>query len=148
VNLTGREHLLCHLLLAKMMIDPEHTLKMKRAVTMMLMKNKHQDGRIRITGRLYQHLREMASIASPLNDPGIRFNPARDATQEYRDKMSETLSGRANEWRVGVKDTDETRARKSAAGKAKVFSDEHRANLQKSAKLRWEKKRLESSNAL
>jgi hypothetical protein len=138
VFLTAREHLLCHYLLSKMMIDAEHILKMKRAFGFMVAKSRNHIGRVRITGRIYSSLREASSQGSALRNPANRFNPA-TADQAYRDKMSDSLSGREAPWRVGAKDSEETRKRKSESGKKKVFSPEHRAALSAAAKA-WRKK--------
>lgn len=147
VFLTGREHLICHLLLFRMMIDPEHKLKMGRALSMMLAENKHTRGRTKVSGRLYQMIREAASKSTVLRDPKIRFNPSRDATDEYRDNMSEKMIGRQVPWRHGAKDSDETRAKKSESGKTKVFTEKHLANLARAAKERWAKKRAQKESA-
>lgn len=136
VFLTGREHLLCHYLLSKMMIDREHSLKMKRAFAMMITKNRNHGCRGRITSRMYSSLREAASVGSALRDDSKRFNAA-NCTDEYRQKMSSAMKGRKVPWREGAKDSEDTRKRKSEAGKRKVFSPEHRAALSAAAKERW-----------
>ena len=133
VFLTAREHLLCHYLLSKMAIKREHSVKLMRAFGAMVMKSRKTCGRQRVTGRLYQELREAASKSCALRDPSKRFNAA-NADQKYRDNMAEVMTGRAVPWRKGVADSDETRKRKSEAGKRKVFSPEHRAALSASAK--------------
>lgn len=134
VPLTAREHLLCHLLLSKMMLDPEHTLKMKRALAAMLAKNTRVQ-RERTTSHMYAAMRKAASESSALRDPLKRFNTA-ECSDEYRVKMSEALKGREAPWRKGVKDSEETRLKKSLSGKTKVFTPEHRANLSAANKRR------------
>lgn len=136
VSLTAREHLLSHYLLSKAMVDPEHTLKMKRALSMMLIKSKKHIGRDRLTCRRYEELRRACADSSPLKEAKNRFDPSK-ADEAYRQNMSEKMKGREVPWRKGAADSDETRLKKSIAGKTKVFTNAHREALSLAAKKRW-----------
>lgn len=138
VPLTAREHMLCHYLLSKMMVAPEHTLKMSRAFAAMLAKNKKVN-RGRTTSHMYDAMRKAASKSSALRSAENRFDP-NTCSDEYRAKMSDALKGREVPWRKGVKDSEETRLKKSLSGKNKVFTPEHRANLKLAAQRRQELK--------
>lgn len=127
VVLTAREHILAHYLLSKMMIDKAHILSMSRAFAIMSRKNSKLP-RGRIPSHILVAMRKASAKSSALKDPKNRFNPA-NCTQEYRDKMAKASTGKAGAWRKGAKDTDESRLKKSIAGKKKIFSAEHRANL-------------------
>lgn len=142
VFLTAREHLLCHYLLSKMGRTAEHSVKLHRAFCAMVAKSKKHIGRQRVTGRVFEELRKSAAQTSALLNPANRFNPS-ESSEEYRKKMSKVMTGRDVHWRRGVPDSDETRRRKSEAGKKKVFSPEHRAALSAAAKA-WRKKASQS----
>jgi hypothetical protein len=79
VDLTAREHFVCHWLLTKMVCSP-HKEKMIYAVWMMAnQENQHQQ-RYKITGRIYESLRQKYSRVksvhtkthNPMSDPEIR----------------------------------------------------------------------------
>lgn len=62
VNLTAREHFICHLLLTKMVNSSDKN-KMVYALWMMLKGNKNQNRNIHISSRTYSKLKEQYSIS-------------------------------------------------------------------------------------
>jgi 5-methylcytosine-specific restriction endonuclease McrA len=79
VNLTAREHFICHWLLTKMLPSPYKEKMIYAAWAMANLKNQHQQ-RYKITGRIYELLKqEYSKINSvhsrthnPMSDPEIR----------------------------------------------------------------------------
>ncbi len=59
VNLTAKEHFVCHLLLTKM----HSSLKLKFAVVMMLVSNEHHN-RYKVNSRTYERIKRLNSVAS------------------------------------------------------------------------------------
>jgi hypothetical protein len=132
VSLTAREHVLCHYLLSKMMIEARHAASMQKAFAAMLPENKNMQ-RGRITSHMYQAARVAASLSSALRDKKNRFDPSL-ASEEYKSNMSAKLKGRSAPWRSGAKHSEEAKARMSVAKKGCIFSEEHRAKLSARAK--------------
>jgi hypothetical protein len=122
VDLTAREHFVCHWLLTKMYTG-EAKSKMINAIWMMQSKNEYQNRyQTRITSRVYESLRkDYAKYISERNTGRIQ-PPEEKAKQiaaitgrkrapfseEWRKKMSESHKGEKNH-RFGVKVSEETK---------------------------------------
>lgn len=90
VNLTAKEHYICHLLLIKMTEGKART-KMRYASYMFSRNPNNNNNRIKITGRRYQYLREQLSIA---NKERTGPNKGKKFTDEHKQNLSNALKGR------------------------------------------------------
>ena len=134
VNLTAREHFICHWLLTKMHTG-EARGKMINALYLMQGKNQYQDRYI--NSRVYEILRtEYAQYISKLNkgrkqpleentkqkiaQTGRKRSPF---TNEWRDKMSKSKQGEKNN-RYGVKISESTRQKMREKALGRTQSEE------------------------
>lgn len=90
VELTAKEHYLCHLLLIKMTEGANRT-KMRYAAYKFTHINPYQGKRLKITGRRYQYLKEQMSLANK-ERPGP--NKGKKMSEEQKMKISNALKGR------------------------------------------------------
>lgn len=88
--LTAKEHYLCHLLLIKMVEGSART-KMRYAAYKITQINKNQHGRLRISGRKYEFLKNQMSLANK-ERPGP--NRGKLMSEKQKEKISKTLKGR------------------------------------------------------
>jgi len=118
IELTAREHFLCHLLLCE--IYPKE-LKLKQALWLMAIgKGKFKENKFKTNNRTYERLKlEFSQI---MKKQKIRLG--KKASQETKNKMSKA--------HLGKKDTKEAKLNKSKAALGKVKTKEHRKNLSKS----------------
>jgi len=137
VNLTAREHFICHWLLTKMYTG-EAKGKMINAMYMMRAESPHQKRyESKITARIYENLRtEYSRYISNLNKGRIQ-PPEEKARQlaaqigrkrppfseEWRSKLSAAKTGKNNN-RYGVTISEETRKKMSDRAKARKYSKE------------------------
>ena len=132
VELTAREHFICHWLLTKMYTG-EAKYKMINALWMMQSKNNYQDRyQTKITSRVYESLRQDYARHISERNTGRVQPPEEKAKQiaaitgrkrkpfseEWRKKMSEAHRGEKNH-RFGVKVSEETKQkqREKATGR-------------------------------
>ena len=125
VNLTAREHFICHWLLVKMTIGQEHH-KMLNALRMMRAEKQGQQRyATKITARVYESIKqEYAELQSKQFTGTGNGMFGKHHTQEAKDKIRQA--------RIGNKLTPEQHARLIAntTGKKKPpLSDEHKAKL-------------------
>ncbi len=93
VRLTCREHLICHLLLTKMIEDKSDLIKMNYAAYMM----SHLNGN-KINSRIFQTLREIHAENSRIRMTGRIF------TEETRLKISQNTTGKKKHFQKGTKE--------------------------------------------
>ena len=96
VELTAKEHYICHLLLIRMTCGSART-KMRYAVYRFAHRNLFQSNREKITGRRYEYLREQLSLANK-ERPGP--NKGKVMPKEQKEKISKALKGRKLEPRT------------------------------------------------
>lgn len=109
VELTAREHLICHMLLPKI-VSPEYKKKMIFALwAMTSMENKNHT-RYKITSKRYEKIKkEMASAKSDLQKGPLNHFYKKKHTEETKEKIR--LS------RLGKKDSEELKLKKSLSAK-------------------------------
>ena len=137
VDLTAREHFICHWLLTKMYTG-EARGKMINAMYMMRAESPHQKRyESKITGRIYETLREEYSrYISKLNTGRIQPPEEKQRqlkaqigrkrapfSEEWRAKLSAAKSG-INNNRYGVEVSEETRKKISERAKGRKYSAE------------------------
>jgi hypothetical protein len=148
VQLTAREHFICHWLLTKMHNGEAHH-KMLNALRMMRAEKPGQERyKTKITSRVYENLKEEYSKLQ-----SKRFSGAgngmykKNHTEEAKRAIGEKNSGR-----VQPQQEKEKQVAAQTGRKRKPFSEEHRANLSKSGSgennSMFDKKHKESSLAI
>lgn len=90
VVLTAKEHYICHLLLIKMTEGKNRT-KMRYAAYRFTHINPYQKGRLKITGRRYQYLKEQMFLA---NKERVGPNKGKKMSEEQKVKISNALKGK------------------------------------------------------
>lgn len=105
VNLTLREHFICHMLLIRMTSGKNRT-KMVYALWKMCHSTKSKLSAFKITSRTYNSVKSLVSKARTSDD----FTP------EWRAKISESRKGKSS-WNKGIVRTEEERAKISATRK-------------------------------
>jgi hypothetical protein len=135
VELTAREHFICHWLLTKIYTGAERS-KMINALWMMQGQSNHQKRyKTKITSRVYENLRkEYSEHISKMNTGRVQpleENQKQRAAQigrkrapfsgEWRRKLSESKQGKNNN-RYGVKVSEETRKKMSEKAKGRKQS--------------------------
>lgn len=137
VDLTAREHFMCHWLLTKMHTGINRK-KMLNAIYIMKGENSYQKRyKTKITARVYEKLRkEYAAYISKLNT-GRKQPPEEKAkqlaaqigrkrapfSQEWKEKLSAAKRGKNNN-RYGVTVSEETRKKMSEKAKGRKYSSE------------------------
>lgn len=127
VDLTAREHFICHWLLTKITAD-EDRYKMLNALRMMRAEKKGQKRyKTKITARVYAHLKEEYAQLQSIKHTG-------EGNGFYGKHHTEEAKEAIRQKNLGNRITDEQRAKISAkqTGKQrKPFSDEWKENLSK-----------------
>jgi hypothetical protein len=122
VDLTAREHFVCHLLLPKMTIG-QSQIKMFHAAWRMCCKNQKSKRNYKITSTIYEKLKTqraeyLRTLTGPLN-PNYGKKTGRttdDFTPEWRAKLSESRKGKSS-WNKGIARSEDERSRMSATRK-------------------------------
>jgi hypothetical protein len=95
VNLTAREHFVCHRLLTKM-TEGIHKRKMFYAQNMMLVKTTKQDRTFKISNRTYQKIKEEFALVNPFNNSEWqRQNRIRSQGRKFSEKHIQNI---LNSW--------------------------------------------------
>ena len=113
VNLTAKEHFICHWLLTKMVHLPDDVKKMWHAFWAMSMDRDRK--RHRIPVRLWVKLREQRGIIT------AEQNRMRIWTEESKEKLRQANLGRVN--------SKESNAKRSAKLKGRIISEEQKIKL-------------------
>lgn len=132
VELTAREHFICHWLLVKMMINGVHRGKMSYALWMLsngCTSKVHQ--RVKITGRKYELIRQhFASTEVTAETKAKRMTTRKirgtKCSAETKEKLSKKFKGRdlGDEWRAKLRGrivSDETKEKIRALNKAGII---------------------------
>ena len=130
VNLTAREHFICHRLLTKMVSTTKHKYQMWNAFSCMLYRENSSQQRYQISSKKFETIKKAgADIKSQLwsgeNNP--MYNKTHSA--ESREKMKIAATGRIR--------SDEYKENLSNSLKNKPKSKKHKANMKASAAKRW-----------
>lgn len=123
VNLTAREHFICHMLLPKMTLGKDRTRMLHAAWLMAIVREK--DKKIRITALQYQTIKERRAadlrlIRGPLH-PNFGKSTGRtseDFTPEWKAKLSAAKKGKQT-WNKGITHSQATRDKISKDRKTK-----------------------------
>ena len=155
VNLTAREHLICHILLTKM-LDGQARHKMIHAAWCMThLENDNQDRSHTVNSRIYEMLKEEKSKITSIMM--INKNPMHDDKVKAKHKSSMIL--RINVGMIGRKHSPETiekmkaaRAKQTitaetiekikAARSKQIISEETKAKMSESQRLRHQNRKL------
>jgi hypothetical protein len=141
VNLTAREHFICHILLTKFTSGQDRH-KMLHAAIIMKSTNRYQDRYF--NSRLYETVRKDYAIAASERQLGeLNYFYGKKHNEETRKKMSvskKALYGEGKHPHIGMKRSEEAKANisKSKKGKpnskkgkpGKLWSDEQRSKMQ------------------
>lgn len=142
VELTGREHFICHRLLVKI-TERKSQSKMIFALNCMMNRYNETMNRYVPNGAVYEHLRTLLSKAhknigrTPEHIEAIkRTHTGKYVSVETRQRMSESIkaAGPAGGAVKGSKRSKETRQKISQSRKGVKLSKEHRENLSKARK--------------
>jgi len=140
VELTAREHFICHWLLIKM-TEGEDKSKMLYALNGMKAQNKYQERyHTKITARVYEKYKIENAVNHSKRMKGRKaWNKGIPQSEEHKEKNRQSALRRPpksqetiDKWkkaRLGYKDTEETKLKKSLAAKGKPKgsqSDEHK----------------------
>jgi hypothetical protein len=154
ITLTAREHFICHWLLTKM-TDSKDRFRMLGALRMMRAeKHGQQRYNTKITARVYANLKEeyfklysqqtkgkkvmseeakkkisLAKKGRPSEKKGIPTGRTVNFTDEVKSKISQSKLGKKRK-----PFSEETKAKMSASGKGRKFSDEHKRKLSEANK--------------
>jgi hypothetical protein len=119
VDLSAREHFICHLLLTKMISkNSQDRFKMIKALSMMMCESETRNKRYVPSSRIYQYIREQVSEAWK----------GRVFSSEHRQKLSISGMGRVP-WNKGKTPSDEYRQRMSDSHKGKKAAPETRKKM-------------------
>lgn len=121
-RLTAREHFICHLLLLRMTTNNNH-LKMLRALNAFSQSSRKNPRNL--TARQYQKARLLTANVPAWNKGKTLADYTPDQQKSMR-KMAET--------KRGIKQTNESNAKRSATLKNRTFTANHLANLSKALK--------------
>lgn len=110
VNLTAREHYVCHLLLTKMCSDPEHSKKMKFAL------NRLVNGK---SGVVRSKSYELVRLIHAKNMTAVHKGRVKSSEEIRRSAIN----------RTGAKRTEEQRLTISKSLKGRKWSEEHKHNF-------------------
>jgi hypothetical protein len=142
VMLTGREHYICHLLLTKM-TDGINRKKMLYAFVMMSSYAKRPNGKSREfrtpSSKIFQRLREDFREAVSKSRTGQSIFSK--TPEETARKKSEKLMGRVFSEETKEKMAKSAKARSSESRKGGKRSEESKARMREAAKLREQRKR-------
>lgn len=158
VNLTAREHFICHLLLPKMLTGSNKR-KMSFAIWSMLNRDHSKNkSRYKVNSYRYESIRKQVADAISQLHKGKQvseetkrklseFNKGKSLSEETRQKMSESQKRRlphsdetrqkiseSNKGKTQQPHSEETRQKMSESRKGKSFSEEHKRKLSESRK--------------
>ena len=95
VELTAKEHYICHLLLYKMVIEPKHKRSMAFAIWSMAGKSQNHTGRF--TGAMYQVIKEQwSNLNKGENNPFYGKRHKKETIDAMKLKCSEASTGEKN----------------------------------------------------
>jgi hypothetical protein len=120
VNLTAREHFICHWLLTKMCGDIVSCNKMIYALYCMRQRSKnHQRYSNKITARVYENLKGKIVITDEVRQKISKANVGKKKTDSYKQKMSEIMVGENNHF-YGKTHDDATKVKISESLKGRI----------------------------
>ena len=128
IELTGHEHLVCHLLLRKMLPDGQNNGVIAAAWRMVNMEDEN-DNRHRVTGRMYAKLKEEFAKAHSATMKGC--TPWNKGYKETRSEVLENVKQAALKREPQSKESRELQASKTRGQKR---TEEQRKNISKSLK--------------
>ena len=117
VDLTAREHYICHLLLVRM-LEGQDRGKMVAAAHCLINRRGPNKSEIVPNSRIYQKLKVEFSIVQRINRLGTKHS------DEVKQKIGAS--------RTGIKHTEETRAKLSAIASSRILSEETKAKMSRS----------------
>lgn len=130
VNLTAREHFICHWLLTKMVLTTKHRYQMWNAFSCMLYRKNSSQQRYQISSKKFETIKKAgAAIKSQLWSG--QNNPMYNKTHstESREKMKIAATGRIR--------SSEYKENLSKSLKNKPKSEKHKDNMKVGASKRW-----------
>ena len=130
VNLSGREHFICHWLLTKMVSDTKQKYQMWNAFSCMLYRERPGQDRYRVNSKTFECIKKSGSTIKSKMWSG-KGNPMykKIHSTESREKMSVAATGRIK--------SEEHKKNLSDSTKGKLKSESHKEKLKAAAATRW-----------
>lgn len=128
VDLTAREHFICHRLLTKMTSETKHQYKMWNAFSCMLYRENPNQVRHKVSSRVFENIKSAgAKIKSERfsgkNNP--MYGKRGELSPHYGKKKSSEHLAKLSESHKGVVRTSESRAKQSTSMTGKIQTQEH-----------------------
>jgi hypothetical protein len=126
VDLTAREHLICHLLLVRMTTEESRKKMLAAAWAMSTLKNQYHKGRSLKTGRVYENLREEwnKSRYGHRHTEEAKQNMRKPKSEEHRKNISLCQLGKRRK-----PQSEDTKRKISEAMKGKPKSEETKRKM-------------------
>lgn len=134
VNLTAREHFICHWLLTKMVENKKHKYQMWNAFSCMLYRECPNQQRYKVTSKIFENIKKEGSKIKSIKFSGSG-NPM------YGKTHSEEAIAKIRKTHVGRKKTDQECKNMSLSRLGKAKSESHKNSL----KEYWDKNRKNRS---
>ena len=135
VNLTAREHFICHWLLTKMVVSVKHRYQMWNAFSCMLYRENSSQERYKVTSRVFENIKkEGAKIKSEKftgeNNPGYGIRG--ELHPLFGKKVSEETRHKMSLAHIGQTRSIESRQKQSAKTTGRKQTEEHIAKRSRS----------------
>ena len=134
VELTAREHFICHWLLTKMVDNTKHKYQMWNAFSCMLYRESAVQERYKVTSRIFENIKKEGSKIKSIKFSGSR-NPM------YGKTHSKEAIAKIQKTHIGRKKSDQERENISLARLGKPKSESHKLSLKET----WDKNRKNRS---
>ena len=128
VDLTAREHFICHWLLTKMVANKKEKYQMWNAFSCMLYREKPGQERYKVSSRVFDSIKSAGSKIKSARFKGANnpmYGRRGNLSPHYGKKQSEDHLAKLIESRKGVVRTLESRAKQGASMKGRKQSSEH-----------------------
>jgi hypothetical protein len=132
VELTAREHFICHWLLTKMLTDKKDKARMIKALERMTVSNDYQL-RYKINSKLFEIIRKNAAIAHSILLTGKK---GRKHTQATKDKIAHKALGRLTSY-AGQSHSEETKIKMRGPRPHVIPHKKGKTNLPPSARAKY-----------
>lgn len=128
VNLTGREHFICHWLLTKMVTEPKQKYQMWNAFSCMLYRERPGQERYKVSSRIFESIKTAGSKIKSAKFKGVNnpmFGRRGKDHPAFGKKWSDEHRKNASDSHKGVIRSAEARKKQSDATKGRTQTAEH-----------------------